>query len=89
VEAGFPKSLPSGARPKGSCSNKPKRDCRFPRISRALDASVPLGKADGAAWTRQYHRLADPAGRAAGNKKPGPSAPGFFELQVLPIRRQA
>jgi len=49
VEAGFPKSLPSGATPEGSYSNnKPKRDCRFPRISRALDASVPLGKAGAA-----------------------------------------
>ena len=44
-----------GPRPGGSCSNNNlTRDCPFPQISRALNASVPLGKAAYAAWTTHY-----------------------------------
>src|ERR1700722_12253377 len=68
-----------GPGPGGSCSNNNlKRDCPFPQISRALDASAPLGKARTAP---DEPSLTSVPGRSA-NKKPGPSGPGFSNSAV-------
>jgi hypothetical protein len=58
-----------------------KRDCPFPQIPRALDASVPLGKAARAARTRHYQGfIAISSGVPPANKKTRAIGPGFFEL---------
>jgi hypothetical protein len=67
VEAGFPKSLPTGS--SRGIALKQQFKARFPPISRALDASVPLGKAARAAWIT--------ASGAPATKNPGHQARVF------------
>src|SRR5579863_994912 len=74
----FSKKPAHGLEPGGSHSNNhPKHGCRFPPISRALDASVPLGKAARAAWiTHQAHR----------QQKTRAIRPGFFRAEPYPYQ---
>jgi hypothetical protein len=72
VEAGFPKRLPTGS--SRGIALKQQSKARLP-----VSADIARFRCKRAAWQGRPRRLDNGIGRT-GNKKPGPSGPGFFEL---------